>query len=132
MPTMVEQEELLWLALRMTPQLGARRTVDILEKFGSPSAIFQLEARDLEGAGLSMGVARSIEAGAAMDDALEQQRLMRATGTEMVTYFDDRYPTQLKQIYDPPALLFARAHGCDCGDAEAFTLREQCCGPFCA
>ena len=103
-----EQEELLWLALRMTPQLGARRAVDIIEKFGSPGAIFQLDSRELEGAGLSASVARSIEAGSAMEDALEQQRLMRATGTTILTYYDDRYPALLKQIYDPPVLLFAR------------------------
>ena len=103
-----EQEELLWLALRMTPQLGAKRSVDIVEKFGSPAAIFQLESRELEGAGLSASVARSIEAGSAMDDALEQQRLLRATGTSIVTIYDDRYPALLRQIYDPPLLMFAR------------------------
>lgn len=103
-----EQEELLWLALKMTPQLGARRALDVLEKFGSPTAIFQLESRELEGAGLSTSVARSIEAGSALDAALEQQRLLRATGTEILTCFDDRYPALLKQIYDPPMLLFAR------------------------
>ncbi len=103
-----EQEELLWLALRMTPQLGTRRSVDIVERFGSPAAIFQLESRDLEGAGLSASVARSIEAGSAMEDAIEQQRLLRATGTEIITYCDDRYPVLLRQIYDPPLLLFAR------------------------
>lgn len=103
-----EHEELLWLALRMTPQLGTRRSVDIVERFGSPAAIFQLDSRELEGAGLPASVARSIEAGTAMDDAIEQQRLLRATGTEIVTYYDDRYPTLLRQIYDPPLLLFAR------------------------
>jgi len=108
MVAIAEQEELLWLALRLTPQLGARRAVDLIEKFGSPGAIFQLESRDLEGAGLPAGVARSIEAGSVIDDALEQQRLLRSTGTEIVTYFDDRYPALLKQIYDPPLVMFAR------------------------
>jgi predicted Rossmann fold nucleotide-binding protein DprA/Smf involved in DNA uptake len=59
MVAIAEQEELLWLALRMTPQLGARRAVDVLEKFGSPGAIFQLESRELEGAGLSASSPRS-------------------------------------------------------------------------
>ena len=105
-----EQEELLWLALRMTPQLGAKRSVEIVEKFGSPAAIFQLESRQLEGVGLSASVARSIEAGSAMDDALEQQRFLRATGTTIVTIYDDRYPSLLRQIYDPPLLMFARGN----------------------
>ncbi len=92
----------------MTPQLGTRRSVDLVERFGSPGAIFQMEARELEGAGLSASVARSIEAGSAIEEALEQQRLMRATGTEILTYYDDRYPSLLRQIYDPPLLLFTR------------------------
>ncbi len=108
MPVMVEEEELLWLALRLTPQLGARRAVELVERFGSPGRIFQQEARELESAGLGGGVARSIEAGAAMEDAILQQRLLRASGVELVTYCDERYPALLKQIYDPPLLLFAR------------------------
>ncbi len=107
-PVRTEQEEILWLALKMTPQLGPRRAVDLLKKFGSPSAIFQQEARDLEGAGLSYGVARSIENGAVMEDAIEQQRLLAATGTQLLTWFDDAYPERLRQIYDPPFLLYAR------------------------
>lgn len=110
MVAIAEQEELLWLALRLTPQLGARRAVDIVEKFGSPAAIFQLESRELEGAGLPAGVARSIEAGSVFEDAVDQQRLMRASGVELVTYYDDRYPLLLKQIYDPPVVLFARGN----------------------
>lgn len=107
-PVRTEQEEILWLALKMTPQLGPRRAVDLLKKFGSPAAIFQQEARDLEGAGISYGVARSIETGTAMDDAIEQQRLLASTGTQLVTWFDDKYPERLRQIYDPPFLLYAR------------------------
>jgi DNA processing protein len=107
-PVRTEQEEILWLALKMTPQLGPRRAVDLLKKFGSPSAIYQQEARDLEGAGISYSVARSIENGAAMEDAIEQQRLLAATGTQLLTWFDDAYPERLRQIYDPPFLLYAR------------------------
>ncbi len=107
-PIRTEQEEILWLALKMTPQLGPRRAVDLLKKFGSPGAIFQQETRDLEGAGVSYSVARSLESGTAMEDAIEQQRLLAATGAQLVTWFDDHYPERLRQIYDPPFLLYAR------------------------
>jgi DNA processing protein len=103
-----QEEELLWLALRMTPQMGARRAVELVERFGGPAAIFRLEAWELEANGLSGSVARSIEAGTAMDDALEQQRLLRAQGVQIITINDEAYPPLLKQIYDPPLLLYAR------------------------
>ncbi|MDX2267253.1 MAG: DNA-processing protein DprA [Bryobacter sp.] len=105
-----QEEELLWLALRMTPQLGPRRAVDLLRKFGSPVRIFQQEARDLEGAGLAWSVARSIEAGTALEDALEQQRLLAATGTQLLCWTDEAYPDRLREIYDPPFLLYARGN----------------------
>ncbi len=107
---MVEEEELLWLALRMTPQLGARRSVELVKKYGSPGAIFLKDAHELMGAGLSASVARSIEAGSAMDDAIEQQRLLRASGTELVTMMDDRYPEGLRTIFDPPLMLYVRGN----------------------
>ncbi|MBZ2184314.1 MAG: DNA-processing protein DprA [Bryobacter sp.] len=110
MAVMVEQEEVLWLALRMTPQLGARRAVELVRRYGSPGAIFLKDAQELMAAGLSASVARSIEAGSAMDDALEQQRLLRATETEIVTLMDERYPDGLGQIFDPPLLLFTRGN----------------------
>lgn len=108
MAVMAEQEELLWLALRLTPQLGAKRAVSLVERLGSPAAIFQMEAWELEGLGILPSVARSIEAGSAMDEAIDQQRLLRATGTEIVTFLDPRYPPLLRTIFDPPLLLFAR------------------------
>lgn len=110
MAVMVEQEELLWLALRLTPQLGARRAVNLVERLGSPSAIFQMEAWELEGLGVLPSVARTIEAGSAMDEAIDQQRLLRATGTEILTIMDPRYPPLLRSIFDPPLLLFARGN----------------------
>lgn len=110
MAVMVEEEELLWLALRMTPQLGARRSVELVKKYGSPGAIFLKDAHELMGAGLSASVARSIEAGSAMDDAIEQQRLLRASGTELVTMMDDRYPEGLRTIFDPPLMLYVRGN----------------------
>lgn len=110
MAVLVEQEELLWLALRLTPQLGAKRAVSLVERLGSPAAIFQMEAWELEGLGLSPTVARTIEAGSSMDDAIDQQRLLRATGTEILTVMDPRYPPLLRTIYDPPLLLFARGN----------------------
>jgi DNA processing protein len=107
-PARTKEEEILWLALRMTPQLGPKRALDLLRKFGSPVSIFQRDARELEGAGVSAAVARSLEAGTAMEDALEQQRLLSAANTRLVTWFDDAYPPRLRQIFDPPFLLYAR------------------------
>lgn len=103
-----KEEELLWLALRMTPQLGPRRALELLRKFGSPARIFQTEAKDLEAAGASWSVARSIETGVALEDAISQQKWMEAAGAQLLCWEDEAYPPRLREIYDPPFLLYAR------------------------
>jgi DNA processing protein len=102
------EEELHWLALRVTPGLGMRRAVQLIEQFRSPQAVFRASRGDLEGFGLSGSVAQSIASGCSFDDAVDQQRKMAECGATLVPIADPRYPPRLREIYDPPLLLFAR------------------------
>lgn len=106
--TRTAEQLLHWLALRLTPGLGARKTTLLLERFGSPEAIFRAPVEELEGAGLPGSTARSLASGCAFEDAAEQQEKLTSTGTQVVAFTDARYPPQLRQIYDPPPLLFAQ------------------------
>ena len=54
------------------------------------------------------GLAQSIASGCAFDDAVTQQQKLAEAGAEVVPLTDPRYPARLKEIFDPPALLFAR------------------------
>ncbi|HXJ42677.1 MAG TPA: hypothetical protein VNH18_25575, partial [Bryobacteraceae bacterium] len=72
---LTQEEELCWLALRLIPGLGTRRSNQLLERFGSPQAIFRADSRDLEATGLSGGIARSISSGCSFEDAAGQQQL---------------------------------------------------------
>jgi len=102
-----EEELLHWLALRLTPGLGAKKACGLLARFGSPVAIFRATASELEAAGLPGSVARSLSSGCAFEEAAEQQERLRATGARLVPITSDVYPGQLKEIFDPPPLLFA-------------------------
>jgi len=102
------EEELYWLALRLVPGLGTRRSVQLLERFKTPQAIFRASASELESAGLSGALARSVSSGCSFDDAANQQGLLREHRAELIPLFDDRYPEPLRRIYDPPPVLFAR------------------------
>lgn len=102
------EEELHWLALRMMPGLGARTAVELIKRFQTPQRIFRTSVSELEAAGVSPGMARSITSGCAFDDAVTQQRKMAAAGAELIPFTDPRYPQPLKEIYDPPPMLFAR------------------------
>lgn len=102
------EQQLYWLALRLVPGLGARKSLRLLEVFRSIEAVFQASRKELEAEGLSGGVAQTIESGCTFEDAAAQQSKMREVGVDLVTYHDARYPSRLREIYDPPIVLFAR------------------------
>jgi len=103
-----QEEELHWLALKLVPGLGARISKRLLDRFHTPQAIFRASRTELEVAGVSGGIAQSIASGCAFEDAAAQQERIRECGTEVVPIGDPRYPRLLREIYDPPILLFAR------------------------
>src|SRR5215813_8387152 len=102
------EEELHWLALKLIPGLGTRNTARLLDRFRTPQAIFRASRTELEGAGVSGAVAQSIASGCTFEDAVVQQEKMTEAGAVLVTIGDPRYPQPLREIFDPPALLFCR------------------------
>ncbi len=102
-----QEEALLWLALRMVPGLGTLGTLKLLRKLKSPQAIFRASATELEAAGLSPAQARNLSSGCSFDDALNQQQKLMACGAQLLTINDPLYPQRLREIFDPPLLLFA-------------------------
>src|SRR6266567_5908849 len=102
-----QDEELHWLALRMVPGLGTRNAGKLIERFRTPQAVLRASRTELEAAGVSGSVAQSIASGCAFDDAVEQQRKIVEAGAVSIPITDARYPPLLREIFDPPILLFA-------------------------
>lgn len=106
-PPLTDDRILHWLALAMTPGLGTRRAMDLLERYGSPEQILRLDARELEGAGVAPAVASSMAAGCSFAAAMDVAERTKRMGAEVIPWCDARYPPRLREIYDPPLLLFA-------------------------
>jgi DNA processing protein len=102
------EEELHWLALKLIPGLRTRIAGKLIQQFRTPMAVFRASRTELEGAGASGAVAQSISSGCTFDEAAAQQEKMRETNTVSVPMMDPRYPPLLREIYDPPIMLFAR------------------------
>jgi DNA processing protein len=103
------QDEILhWLALRMVPGLGTRKAGRLIEIFRTPQAIFQSSRSELESAGISAAVAQSIASGCIFEEAADQHAKVLQAGATVVSIQDALYPTRLREIYDPPPILFAR------------------------
>ncbi len=107
----IEEDELIhWLALRVTPGLGPIGAVKLIRKFGSPQAIFQANKEDLERAGIPAGTAASVSSGCAFDDAVTQHQKLTEAGAHLIPITHAAYPALLKEIPDPPPVLFARGN----------------------
>ena len=103
-----KEDELHWLALCLVPGLGTVKAGKLVAQFHSPQAIFRASRSELESRGLSGSVAQTIASGCTFDDAVDQQQKMLETGTALVPISDAAYPARLREIFDPPIVLFAR------------------------
>jgi DNA processing protein len=101
-------EELHWLALRLIPGLGIKKSVRIIERLRTPMAVFRASRSELEAQGLSGAVAQTIASGCTFEDAVLQQEHMAENDTVLVPFTSPSYPARLREIYDPPLVLFAR------------------------
>jgi len=106
--SLTAEEELYWLALILAPGLGTRKIGQLLERLSTPQAIFRASTDELEGAGLSGAVARSVASGCSFEDAAAQQQKVREAGVQLIVLNDSRYPEMLRAVFDPPPVLFAR------------------------
>jgi DNA processing protein len=95
------------LALRLIPGLGTLGALRLLERLKSPQAIFRASASELEAGGISPGQARNIASGCSFDDALDQQQKLLDAGAQLISIQDAAYPQRLREIFDPPLVLFA-------------------------
>jgi DNA processing protein len=106
--TPTAEEELHWLALGMVPGLGTRKAAQLIERYRTPETVFRSSSAELEGFGLPGSIARSISSGCQFEDAADQQQKARECGAVVIPISDPRYPPRLREIYDPPVVLFAR------------------------
>lgn len=95
-----------WLALALTPGLGARMAGKLLGVFGSPEAIFNSSLTALEAQRLPAAVAQAIHSHQPMSAAAKELAEAQAAGCRLLTWDEPQYPSRLREIYDPPPLLY--------------------------
>jgi DNA processing protein len=99
-----------WLALAMTPGIGAARGRKLVEFFGGIETLFVATLTDLEAAGLPAAAAQSIALGKSLEFAGAELDHVRELGATVIAQQDRAYPARLLEIYDPPLVLYARGN----------------------
>jgi len=97
-----------WLALALTPGLGATRSRHLVEHFQSVTNVFRASLTELEGAGLPAAAAQAIGTGKSLEAAEQEMVRAASAGALILTLDDPQYPPLLRQIYDPPVVLYVR------------------------
>ena len=104
-----------WLALALTPRLGPTRARRLVEHFGGVQNVFKASLTELEATGIQTVSAQSLGTGQSMELAHDEMGRVAAAGVSVICLDDSTYPAQLKQIYDPPLVLYVR------GSVDAIT-----------
>jgi DNA processing protein len=103
-----DEDRLAWLALALSPGLGPKRILDAMRELDAPSQIFTLPLTALEGLRFPAGAAQFIFDGKARQAAEEEWTRVAAQGATIVSFSCAEYPERLKEIYDPPPVLWVR------------------------
>ena len=100
----------------MTPGVGPRAATKLLERFGSPDAVFQARRTELESVRLKPETIESILKREFEDKAVEELENVKRLGGDILILDDGNYPALLREIADPPITLYVKGDWQACFD----------------
>lgn len=106
-----------WISLNMTPGVGPRVATKLLEAFGSADAVFEATRRQLESLRLRPETVESIIKREFHDGAAREIERVRALGGDILLLDDGSFPFLLREIADPPIVLYVRGEWAACFEA---------------
>jgi DNA processing protein len=97
-----DSNQILWLALTLTPGLGPTRSRRLVEFFGTVDRVFSASLTELEASGLPVQSAQALATGRSVEFANEKMARAAVADVHLSAFDDPTYPARLRQIYDPP------------------------------
>ncbi len=97
-----------WMALTLTPGMGPTRIWRAMNRLGAAERLFEASLTELEGLGMPAASAQFVFEGKARAAAEDEMKRVAEAGGTVLTPEDAEYPERLREIYDPPAVLWIR------------------------
>jgi DNA processing protein len=94
--------------MALTPGLGPRRILRAARGMREPAELFQLPLTALEALQIPVVSARFIAEGKARNAAEQEWQTASESGCSLMTFGDADYPERLREIFDPPPVLWVR------------------------
>lgn len=96
------------ILLNSVKGLGPVRIKTLLSRFGTPQDIFGVSLLSLREAGLSETVAQALLQAPDLFPLQRELEWVRKQGVQVVTFLEENYPKLLKEIHDPPVVLYVK------------------------
>lgn len=104
----IDNDTLFWVGLSRIEGLGVRGIHKLVSHFGSPKAAYMAPLTELEGSGLPAIVCHSIFSQAGLKEAEKEIEAAAKCGCQLIDYQNLAYPSLLRQIADPPVVLYVK------------------------
>ena len=101
-----DQNRLAWLALSLTPGLGPKRILKAAQALPDLSTLFRLSLTELESLNFPAPAAQFLFTGKARTEAERELVRVGEQKGSILTYDEEDYPEQLREIFDPPPVLW--------------------------
>jgi len=106
---MSDERTIAWLRFVRVKGLGPVNGARLLAAFGSPEAVFEAGPKSLRQVeGIGDKVARAVLDAAHLEEANRDLEVCEKTGLTVLACDDPAYPAPLREIADPPLLLFVK------------------------
>jgi DNA processing protein len=103
-----QQAKMAWMALMLTPGMRPTRIWKAMGRLGAAERLFEASLTELEGLGMPAAAAQFVFEGKARAAAEDEMKRTVEAGGSVLTPEDEAYPERLREIYDPPAVLWIR------------------------
>ena len=108
-----------WIAMNMTPGVGPRAATKLLERFGSADGVFHARRGELESLRLKPETVDSIIKNEFREKAAAELEKVKDLGGDVLILDDGSYPALLREIDDPPPVLYVKGDWQTCLDQPA-------------
>ncbi len=100
-----------WVWLSLIPNLGSKKTLELLKIYKTPEMIYNLKEEELSIVkGIGLGTIKKILDIKIRNNLEKHIEYMQKNNIDIISIADEEYPKILKEIHDPPISLYSKGN----------------------